>query len=97
MQPLHSTDRSISSTDVVVQLVLLLMRFVERCGTEVRDGDSAACVECEQEDQASSPLDQGVCEQLPLIERDPGQVDFTPVHTNTHIERLSNCMFMQVQ
>lgn len=65
------------------------MWFVEWCGTEVRDGDATACVHCKQEDQASSPLVQGVCAQLPLIDRDPGQVNFTPVQTNTCIQRIS--------
>lgn len=85
MPPIRYRQNIYSSagTDIAVQLVLLFMRFVERCGTEVRDGDATARVQCEQEDQASSPLVQGVCEQLPLIERDLGQVDVTPAHTNT--------------
>lgn len=48
------------------------MMLIERRGAEVGDGDACVWVQREQEDQASSPRLQGVCEQLPLIDRDPG-------------------------
>lgn len=90
MQP-HSTDKIYSSTgtDIVFQLVLLFTGFVKRCSTEVRDGDTAACAQCKQEDQASSPLVQREYVPMALIKSDPGQVNFTPVHTNTHTHRPS--------
>lgn len=62
------------------------MRFIERRRREVRDGGAAARVQCDQEDKASSPLVQGLCEQRRLVERYPGQVDLTSVHTNTRTQ-----------
>lgn len=70
-------------TDIVVQLVLPFMRFVERGGTKVRDGDATTCVHCEQEDQVSSPIFQSVPAQLSLIDRDPAQINFPPAHKCT--------------
>lgn len=64
------------------------MMLVERCGAEVGDGDAAACVHHKQEDQVPPPRGQDVCEQLPLIDRDPGQVNFTPVHMQTHTDTV---------
>lgn len=86
-----------TGTHIVVYLVLIFMNFVKRRGTEVRDGDAAACIQREEEHQASSPMVQFLCVQLPLIKRDPGQVDFTPVHTNVHrTQAFTNCMLMQI-
>lgn len=74
-----------TGTDIVVQLVLSFLWFIKRCGEEVRDGDTTACGDCNQEDYESSALVQGECEQMPLTDSDPGQVHLTPVHTNTLI------------
>jgi len=63
---LCNTDRS-QDTDIVVQLRLLFGGFIKRCCAEVGDGNTAARVQLEQEDQASSALFQCVCEHLPLI------------------------------
>lgn len=86
-------------TDIVVQLVLSLKRLVKRRGTKVRDRDAAACVQLHQENQASSPVVQRVREQLPLIDRDLGQVDFTPAHTEhthtqSHLSIKTTCFYI---
>lgn len=73
-----------TDTDVVVQLDLTFMNFIEWRGAVIRDGDATACGQCDQEDQASSPVAQGVCEQLPTINTQLGKIHFTPVHTNPH-------------
>lgn len=92
-QSKHSTD-----TDIVVQLGPSFMRFIKRCGTEIRNGDAAACGQGDQEDQASFPLAQSVCEQLPTIERDLGKVHFTPVLTNTQrVSCMQKCKLCNTQ
>lgn len=68
----RQTVSNIAGTDIVLQLAPSFMRLIERRGADVGDGDACVWVQCEQEDQASSPRLQGVCEQLPLIDRDPG-------------------------
>lgn len=70
-----------ASTDIILQLVVSFVRFVEWRSQEVGDGDAWTRIQRQQEDQPSSARLQSVCEQLPLIDRDPGEVNFTPGHT----------------
>lgn len=72
-----------TDTDIVLQLVLPFLRLVERRSAEVGDGDACAGVQCQQENQPSSARLQTVCKQLPSTDRDPGEVNFTPAHTQT--------------
>lgn len=57
------------------------MRLLERRSAQVADGDACARVQRQQEDEPSSARLQSVSEQLPLIYRDPGEVNLTPGHT----------------